>query len=221
MKGCQKLASELRDDRFEPPIYVGTGQVSVVQNQSFRCAVSTAPEGLFKSYSTVVLTFDGEWGAHQNQQVVAKAMLRPGMSSGQRAEIHGALLARLDALGSNGTGLANAIDEVFAAAKGKNLIVDSANQAHSLVPDEYSDLSAVEKAVREIAEANERQVAGEADRLMAIINDVAGRTGKAPVGYNDQGEIFVHPDLKRELQKPGNEELIEMLLVGFRASARR
>jgi hypothetical protein len=107
----------------------GTGQVGVVQNDSFRCAVSMAPEGLFKSYSALVFTFDGEWGAHRNQQVVAKALLHPSMSSGQRAETHRALLTHLDALGSNGTGLADAIDEVFAAAKRRNLIVDSLNQA--------------------------------------------------------------------------------------------
>ena len=111
----------------------GTGQVGVVQNGSFRCAISTAPEGLFNNHSAVVRTFDGEWGSHRNQQVVAKAMLCPGMSSRQRAEVHGALLVHLDALGSHGTGLANAIDEVFAAAKGRNLIVDSLNQAHSMV----------------------------------------------------------------------------------------
>jgi hypothetical protein len=164
----------------------GTGQVGVVHNENFRCAVSTAPEGLFKKYSTVILTFDGEWGANQNKQVVAKAMLRPGLSSGQRAEIHGAVLTHLDVLGSKGTGLADAIDEAFSAAKGKNLIVDSLNQAHFLVAAEHFN-----RKRSFDAEAKVTLIDGVSAMLLALhmttgtrsIEDDSGNVNRPALGY--------------------------------------
>jgi hypothetical protein len=196
----------------------GIGQVGVVQVDGFRCGVCTAPEGLFKGYSVIFYAFDGEWAARQNQRVVAKAMMHSSMSSKQRSEFHGALLAHLDTLGIKGTGLADAIDEVFAAAKGRNHIVDSVNFAHLSVANEDSDVTSAGSLTLEAAEASEREVARDADRLMAIVSGIAARVGKAPVGYNDRGEVFVHPDLTWEPQRPGNEELMEMLLGGLRAN---
>ena len=38
---------------------------------------------------------------------------------------------------------------------------------------------------------------------------------------NENGEVFVHPHLAGELEKPGNEVLSEMLIEGARANARR
>ena len=107
----------------------GTGQVGVIQNDSFRCAVSTAPEGFFKRCSTVIQTFEGEWGSQRNQRIVAKAMLYRNLSKRDRAEIHGAFLTQLDVLGGNGINLVDAIDDVFSAAKERHLIVDFAVKA--------------------------------------------------------------------------------------------
>src|SRR5215831_20747994 len=107
----------------------GIGLVGVTQNDSFRCAVSTAPEGFFKGYSTVIQTFEGEWVSQRNRRIVAKATLRPNLSRRQRAEIHGAILTHLDVLGGNGINLRDAIDEVFSAAKARRLIVDFVNAA--------------------------------------------------------------------------------------------
>lgn len=193
----------------------------MVKNRSFRCAVSTAPEGLFKGYSTLVITFDGEWGAQTNLEVVAKAVLRPGMSTRQWTQFHTAVLQDLDALGSDGTDLAGAIDSVFAKAEEGGLIVGSLNGAHSMATDssEHSGFSDLGSDVQKAIEANGRAVANEADRLMSIINDVANRIGKAPISYNDAGDVLLHPDLAQELRKPGNEELIDMLRLGFQRPA--
>ncbi len=38
---------------------------------------------------------------------------------------------------------------------------------------------------------------------------------------NENGEVFVHPHLAGELEKPGNEVLSDMLIEGARANARR
>lgn len=100
----------------------GTGQVGVVQTAAFRCAVSTSPEGVFKGYSTLILTFDGDWGTHRNQIVVGKATLRPGLSSKMRTALHEAVLAHFDVLGEDGMDIADAVDEVFVKAKEMNLI---------------------------------------------------------------------------------------------------
>ena len=49
----------------------GTGQVGVIKNEKFCCVVGTAPEGFFKRYSTVIQTFQGEWGQQTNRKEVA------------------------------------------------------------------------------------------------------------------------------------------------------
>src|SRR5262245_23568925 len=87
----------------------GTGQVGVIQNDSFRCAVSTAPERFLKRCSTVIQTFEGEWGSQRNQRIVAKAMLYRNLSKRQRVEIHRAFLTQLDVLGGNGINVVDAI----------------------------------------------------------------------------------------------------------------
>jgi hypothetical protein len=39
------------------------------------------------------------------------------------------------------------------------------------------------------------------------------------VSFNDQGEVFLCPELARELEKPGNEGLTELLLSMGRQGA--
>ena len=83
------------------------------------------------------------------------------------------------------------------------------------------DPSKAAEAVSNLLEGNRRQIEADARRLSALINEVADHVGEAPVGFNENGEVFVHPELARELEKPGNEVLSEMLIAGARANARR
>lgn len=77
------------------------------------------------------------------------------------------------------------------------------------------------KAVGEIVEANGLQINNDADRLLSLMDGVSKRIGGACVSYNDASEVFLHPELARELQKPGNEELSEILLMGARNAPRK
>jgi hypothetical protein len=51
---------------------------------------------------------------------------------------------------------------------------------------------------------------GDAKRLEALWS--SGRFPKPSVTFNDQGEVFVCPELAKELKKPENEGLTELLL---------
>lgn len=200
---------------------LGFSHFGVVQGSAFGCAVITAPEGIFKGCSTVFQAFEGEWAAAENKQLVAKAMLNPSLSKKQRARVHDAFLTHLDALGNSGVDLPRAIDELFAVAKEKKFIVDSISKAHALMNDGYLNPSKAAEAVGNLLEANRRQIEENAQRLSALIKRVADRVGEAPVGIDENGKVFVHPELARELEEPGNEVLSEMLIAGARANARR
>jgi hypothetical protein len=193
----------------------GFSHFGIVQGSAFGCAVVTAPVGIFKGCSTVFQAFEGEWTTAVNKQLVAKAMLNPILSKKQRAKVHGAFLAHLDALGNSGVDLPSAIDELFAVAKERGFIVDSISNGGHL------DLSKAAEAASNLLEGNRRQIEADAQRLSALINEVADRIGEAPVSVNENGEVFVHPHLARELEKPGNQALSEMLIGGARANARR
>jgi hypothetical protein len=103
----------------------GFSHFGVVQSMKIGCTVITAPEGLFKGYSTVFQAFDGEWAGVPNTKVriVAKAFLHPSLSKRQAAEVHEAFLTeldkRLEELGSSGQGAEAAVDEAIAEAKGE------------------------------------------------------------------------------------------------------
>jgi len=58
-----------------------------------------------------------------------------------------------------------------------------------------------------------------AARIYALVKVIGERIGKAPIGYSETGNVYIHPDLARELDKPENEELAELLRVGLRALA--
>jgi hypothetical protein len=193
---------------------LGFSHFGVVQSARFGCAVITAPEGLFKGCSTVFQAFDGEWANAKNKRIIAKAILNPSLSKKQRAAVHDTFLTELDRLGNSGVDLAMSIDELFAASKEGKFIVDSISEAHALVND-------VAEAVSNLLEGNRLQAEADAQRLSALIREVADSIGEAPVGINENGEVFVHPDLARELDKPGNEVLSEMLIMGACANARR
>jgi hypothetical protein len=199
---------------------LGFSHFGVVQGSAFGCAVITAPEGIFKGYSTVFQAFEGEWATADNKQLVAKAMLNPSLSKKQRAKVHDAFLTHLDALGNSGVDLPTAIDELFVVAKERKFIVDSITKAHALMGGGHVNPSKAAEAVANLLENNRHQIEADAQRLSALIKEVADHIGEAPVGFNENGEVFVHPELARELEKPGNEVLSEMLIAGARANAR-
>jgi|SRR5277367_4639649 len=60
--------------------------------------------------------------------------------------------------------------------------------------------------------------AADAAKLQALWS--SGRFPKPSVTFNDQGEVFVCPELAKELDKPGNEGLTELLLSMGRQGAR-
>jgi hypothetical protein len=200
---------------------LGFSHFGVVKGTTFGCAVITAPEGIFKGCSTAFQAFEGEWATAENKQLIAKAMLNPGLSKKQRAGVHDAFLTHLDALENSGVDLPSAIDELFAVAKDRKFIVDSINKAHALMNDGHFSPSEAAEALGNLLEGNRRQIEADAQRLSALIKRVADYVGEAPVGVNENGEVFVHPQLARELEKAGNEELSEMLIMAARADARR
>jgi hypothetical protein len=60
---------------------------------------------------------------------------------------------------------------------------------------------------------------GDAQHLLEIVKAVADRIGEAPVHYDSNGNVLVHPILANEFQKPGNEALSDLLRIGFRGAA--
>ena len=58
-----------------------------------------------------------------------------------------------------------------------------------------------------------------AARMYALVKTIGERIGKPPIGYSEAGNVYIHPALARELDKPENEELAELLLIGLRALA--
>ena len=46
---------------------------------------------------------------------------------------------------------------------------------------------------------------------MEILGEVKSRTGEAPLYITEDGEAFVHPDVARKLDEPGNEGPLEFL----------
>lgn len=56
-------------------------------------------------------------------------------------------------------------------------------------------------------------------RLMEILGEVKSRTGEAPLHITEDGEAFVHPDVARKLDEPGNEGPLEFLQYMKRVGA--
>jgi predicted Zn-dependent protease len=111
-------------------------------------------------------------------------------------------------------------DETFAAAENGSAlssILSTLNhlQANVLraVAEAPDPSKAAEAAIRQIEDSEARCQRYEADgqRLSALLKKIHDQVGGAVVGYNDNGEVFVHPDLVREFETPGNEGLKEML----------
>lgn len=68
----------------------------------------------------------------------------------------------------------------------------------------------LEKALVAMVDQSRAQAEADGERLMALLEKYGDRVG-GPVVSTYNGEVHVHPDLARELDKPGNEELREMV----------
>lgn len=75
-------------------------------------------------------------------------------------------------------------------------------------------------AIRQIFDAERKRLEHDADQLLALLKEISDRIGGPCVTYNERGEVFVHPDLAREFEKPGNELLSENLLKALRTDPR-
>jgi hypothetical protein len=49
------------------------------------------------------------------------------------------------------------------------------------------------------------------ERLTAILKEVTEKTGEAALYVTEEGEFFIHPDVSRKLDEPGNEGPLELL----------
>ena len=66
-------------------------------------------------------------------------------------------------------------------------------------------------AARTLIESIEARATADGNRLWRMLGEVKDRIGEAPFCIVD-GQALVHPELQRELSKPGNEALSEMLV---------
>jgi hypothetical protein len=72
-------------------------------------------------------------------------------------------------------------------------------------------LSRVERA--------EHEAKDEGQRLLRLINEISERVGGgAVVTHDGKGGGFVHPELARELKKPENQKLSEVLVTVVRGA---
>lgn len=198
----------------------GLSHVGVVKCPTFGCMVCTAPDGMFKGCSTIFHAFDGdEWNHSPHLVLVARALLHPTLPKKERATVHGIFLQHLDHCGNKGYELDNALDEVFAVAKDRGAIVESINKAHELWTNAEAKAARLKAALDQIdikgaleamVDQGRAQSKADGERLMVLMKEYKDRLGRAAVSFRD-GEVFVHPDLARELDNPGNEGLREML----------
>src|SRR5580704_15366392 len=84
-----------------------------------------------------------------------------------------------------------------------------------------ADPGAIKAALLATIEANRRLEYGWNDADVAKLQALwsSGRFPKPSVSINDQGEVFVCPELAQELEKPGNGGLTELLLSMGRQEA--
>jgi len=73
--------------------------------------------------------------------------------------------------------------------------------------------------INNIFESIRARATSDEQRLSRMLGEVKERIGEAPFCIVD-GEAFVHPELQRELSKPGNEALSEILVTMARTQPR-
>jgi len=130
----------------------GLSRFGALKGSRFGCVVTTAPEGTFKGYSTVLSPFDAnlDWlDASRNGQLIpmAKALLHPCLTKAGRAEVHKIFLEELDKPEAQDLGFAGTIMIVLSRAKKQGAIVDfivhpAINEATAKLPQEAQALIA-------------------------------------------------------------------------------
>lgn len=122
----------------------GLSRFGAMKGNRFACVVTTAPEGMFKGYSTVFSPFDPsmDWRvALTNGRLVpmAKALLHPCLTKAGRAEVHKIFLEELDKPDAQEFGFAGTVTILLSRAKKAGTIVDFI--VHSLVSETAAECS--------------------------------------------------------------------------------
>ncbi len=169
----------------------GLSHFGVVETTAFSCALITAPEGIGEPSSTVFMEFSGDWETDRDRRIVAKAHLQARLSAAQQSQVHAALLDQVN----QSVGVGFPLDSAIRHAVAKE--AQSVARFIALPPgDPFS---------------RAEQYTAESRRLVDVVGLVAASIGEAPIGYNSDGQVFVHPALSEEFAKPGNELLADIL----------
>ena len=89
---------------LDKPVAFG-GRISDIRNQSFECIVTTAKDGLFRGLSTMIFT------PPRNPR--ARILYGTAISKETRQELHSVISREIDAEGSKGRNLEEAISLAF------------------------------------------------------------------------------------------------------------
>ena len=66
-----------------------------------------------------------------------------------------------------------------------------------------------------LSKGSDVNIENDKKRAVALVKSVFDRIGVSPVAYNEHGKAYFHPELGRELEKPGNEGIAELLKSRF------
>jgi hypothetical protein len=112
--------------------YLFGSKVARIHNKSFECCVSTAKEGLFQRQSTIILepkigntVGAAAAGLHPCGKVIYSLTLRKS----DRFQFHDVIVKTLDELGEEGCTLEEALEQIFADLKRRDIAVTTMNFA--------------------------------------------------------------------------------------------
>lgn len=88
--------------------FFGT-KIARIETLAFRCEITTSKEGMLKKQSTVV----SELSKNNTSRKAARFVFNENLSSEQRLFVHDSIVSTLDTLGSKGTPLKEALQQVF------------------------------------------------------------------------------------------------------------
>lgn len=100
------------------------GKVTDIVTDGFKCVISTAKEGLFKSLSTMVAEVKENGG-----RPCAKIIYTPSIRKKERLQFHKLLVVGINESGENGFSLRGAIDIVVTELKKRGAIAEAINLA--------------------------------------------------------------------------------------------
>ena len=98
----------------------GMGMISTIPYTQGDFLISTASEGFFKGYATVI-SLKMATGQHH---AIAKAILNPSLSKDVRWEVHSLIAAHFDSLLPSTVNVIESVREVLSAAKATTSVVD-------------------------------------------------------------------------------------------------